>query len=86
MAYPSNVDCELGGPIGRIRHFIFNVHTPDMSLTRPFQSLSGNGLSQRDIQKFDEGAELFPVNDLFPFRRSSSFVKLLLPQQKVVAD
>ena len=34
MAYPSNVDCELAGPIGRIRHFLFNVHTPDMSITQ----------------------------------------------------
>jgi hypothetical protein len=34
MAYPSNVDCEPASPIGRIRHFIFYVHTPDLSLTR----------------------------------------------------
>jgi drug/metabolite transporter (DMT)-like permease len=33
MAYPSNVGCELAGPIGRIRLFFFNVRTPDMSLT-----------------------------------------------------
>ena len=33
MAYPSNVDCEPASPIGRIRHFIFYVHTPDLSLT-----------------------------------------------------
>ncbi|NCB26947.1 MAG: hypothetical protein EOM62_16025, partial [Bacteroidia bacterium] len=36
MAYPSNVDCEPASPIGRIRHFIFYVHTPDLSLTLRF--------------------------------------------------
>jgi hypothetical protein len=46
MAYPSNVDCEPASPIGRIRHFIFYVHTPDLSLTHDIMS------SDRKIEKF----------------------------------